>query len=37
MQQTLCFVVNLIMVNNFAALFNCKPAGRASDLMTASA
>ena len=37
MQQTACLVVNPITVGNFAALFNCTPAGRASDLMVASA
>ena len=26
-RQTACMVVNPIMVNNFATLFNCKPAG----------
>ena len=26
-------VFNPIMVNNFASLFNCTPAGRASDSM----
>ena len=37
MQQTACLVVSPITVNNFAALFNCTLAGRASDLMKASA
>ena len=37
MRQTACLVVNPITVNNFAALFNCTPAGRASDLMMAPA
>ena len=36
MQQTACFIVNQITVNNIAALFNCAPAGRASDLLMAS-
>ena len=34
MGQTACLVVNPITVNNFAALFNCTPAGRATDLMS---
>ena len=33
MQQTACLVVNPIAIDNFAALFNCTPAGRASALM----
>ena len=33
-QQTACLVVNLIMVGNFAFLFNCTPVGRTSDSMT---
>ena len=37
MRQNACLVVNPITVNNFAALFNCTPAGRASDLMMAPA
>ena len=37
MRQTACMVVNPIAVNNVAALFNCTPAGRASDLMMAPA
>ena len=37
MRQTACFVVNPITVNNFAFVFNCTPAGRASDLMMAPA
>ena len=37
MRQTAWLIVNRIMVNNFAALFNCTPAGRASDLMMAPA
>ena len=36
MRQTACLVDNPITVNNFAALFNYTPAGRASDLMMAS-
>ena len=31
-RQTACLLVNPITVNNFAVLFNCTPAGRASDL-----
>ena len=31
--QTACFVIKTITVNNFAALFNCTPAGRVSDLI----
>ena len=30
-QQTACMVVNPITVNDFASLFGCTPAGRASD------
>ena len=37
MRHTACLVVNPIKVNNFACLFNCTPAGRASDLMIAPA
>ena len=33
MQLIVYLVVNPIMVNNFAALFNCTQAGRASDFM----
>ena len=33
LQQTACLVVNLIMVGNFAFLFNCTPMGRTSDSM----
>ena len=35
MRQSACLVVNLISVDNFAALFNCKPVDRASDSMMA--
>ena len=35
MRQSACLVVNPIMVNNFASLFNCTPVGRASDTMMA--
>ena len=37
MRQTACLVVNPITDGNFTALFNCTPAGRASDLMMAPA
>ena len=37
MRQTVCLVVNPVTVDNFAALFNCTPAGRTSDLMIAPA
>ena len=37
MRQTACLLVNPIMVNNFADLFNCTPMGRVSDLMMAPA
>ena len=33
LQQTACLVVNPITVGNFAFLFNCTQAGRASDYM----
>ena len=32
MRQSACLVVNPITVGNFAALFNCTPVDRASDL-----
>ena len=35
MRQTACLVVNPFTVNNFAALLNCTPVVRASDLMKA--
>ena len=31
MRQSACLVINLITVDNFAALFNCTPADRVSD------
>ena len=31
MRQSACLVINPIMVDNFDALFNCTPVGRASD------
>ena len=33
MRQSACLVINEIMVNNCAALFNCTPVDRASDSM----
>ena len=33
LQQTACLMVNQIMVDNFAFLFNCTPVGRTSDSM----
>ena len=33
MQQSTCLVFNPIMVDNYAAFFNCTPVGRASDTM----
>ena len=35
-QQSACFVINPITVDNFAALFNCAPVDRTSDSMMAS-
>ena len=35
MRQSACLVINPIMVDNFAALFNCTPVDRASDSMMA--
>ena len=37
MLQSACFVVNPIVVNNFASVFNCMPVGRATDSMMALA
>ena len=31
MRQSACLVFNLIMVDNYAAFFNCTPVERASD------
>ena len=31
MRQSACLVFNPIMVDNYAAFFNCTPVGRASD------
>ena len=35
MRQSSCLVFNPIMVDNYAAFFNCTPVGRASDSMMA--
>ena len=35
MRQSACLVFNSIMVNNYAAFFNCTSLGRASDSMMA--
>ena len=35
MRQSVCLVFNPIMVDNYAADFNCMPVGRASDSMMA--
>ena len=35
MRQTVCLVVNPIIVDGYASLFNCTTAVRASDSMTA--
>ena len=35
MRQSACLVFNPIMVDNYAAFFNCTPVGRASDTMMA--
>ena len=35
MRQTACLVVNPIIVDGYASLFNCTTAVRASDSMTA--
>ena len=37
MRQSACLVVNLITVNSYGFLLNCKTVGQASDLMTALA
>ena len=34
-RQSACLVVKPIMVDNYAAFFNCTPVGRASDSMMA--
>ena len=36
MRQTACLVINPIIVDGYASLFNCTTAVRASDSMTAS-
>ena len=35
MHQSACLAFNPIMVVNYAAFFNCRPVGRASDAMVA--
>ena len=35
MRQSACLVFNPIMVDNYAAFFNCTPVGRASDSIMA--
>ena len=35
MRQSECLVINPIMVDDYAALFNCAPVDRASDSMMA--
>ena len=35
MRQSVCLVINPITVDGYAALFNCRPVGRASDSMMA--
>ena len=35
MRQPACLVINLFMIDNFAALFNCTPVDRASNSMMA--
>ena len=37
MRQSTCLVFNPIMVDDYAAFFNCTPVGRASDSMMAPA
>ena len=37
MRQSACLVFNPIMVDNYAAFFNCTPVGRAPDSMMAGA
>ena len=36
-RQSACLAINLIMVDSFAALFNCTPVDRASESMMAPA
>ena len=36
MRQSACLVFNPVMVDNYAAFFNCTPMGRASDSVMAS-
>ena len=35
MRQPACLVFNPIMADNYAAVFNCTPVGRAADIMMA--
>ena len=35
MRQSACLVFNPVMVDNYAAFFNCTPVGRASDSLMA--
>ena len=35
MRQSACLAINQIMVDGYAALFNCTPVDRASDYMMA--
>ena len=35
MRQSACLVINPIMVDGYATLFNCRPVDRASDSMMA--
>ena len=35
MRQSACLVINIITVDNFAALFNCTPVVQAADSMMA--
>ena len=35
MRQSACLVFNPIMVDNYAAVFNCTPVGRSSDSLMA--
>ena len=36
MRQSACLVFNPIIVDNYAAFFNCRPVSRASDSMMAA-
>ena len=35
MRQSVCLVINSVMVNSVTALFNCTPVDRASDFLMA--